>query len=104
MDEKVLDALTDAAMLPRTGGDSMAQDLRIIRDRMEKAADTSLAKGEMKGNPTMARFLRFAAMSEEAENEIPLREDVVSVDESRDHLTAQSKRYEALYTTVPRIV
>lgn len=105
MDETVLDALTAAAMLPKSGGGALAQDLMKIRDRMDKAAASSLAAGDVKDNPTMTRFLHAAVMTADAHNEIPLREDdAVSGNREGENLAAQSKRYEAPYTTVPRIV
>lgn len=104
MDKKVLDALTSAAMFPAGEGESIAQDLPKIHAMLDKAANSSLAQGMMKGNPTVARFQNTAVMTPVKKEEIPLREDVAASENGDENPAAQSKRYEAPYTTVPRIL
>lgn len=113
MDESVLDALADAAMLCRDETAALSDDIGKISGILVSASDSPLAEGVIADGAGVARFLHSAAMSGDAKNGrvIPLREDKPLVkplddpdaDENKS-IMSQSKRYEAPYASVPRVV
>ncbi|MBQ4355004.1 MAG: hypothetical protein IJC71_08935 [Clostridia bacterium] len=103
MDEKILELLTDGAMLPKEDGQALSADLEKIFSRMEQAAQSPLASGALDENPTAARFLNTASVTPASERETELRTDREENCRERE-IAAQSKRYDAPYTSVPRIL
>lgn len=104
MDEKVLEALSRAAMLCRDETCRLAVDMDKINDILNAAAESVLSEGTMADSAEIAGFQNSAAMTA-GEGKISLRKDEAAKnDGSRENLVQQSKYYDEPYSVVPRVV
>lgn len=103
MNEKILEALTQAAMIRKDDGTALAEDLAKIHELLDSAANSDLAQGSMTDGHQVARSLHSAGFGE-TKDKITLRCDEISAEKSSESIVKQSKRHDEPYNAVPRVV
>lgn len=98
MDESVISAIASAAML--NGAEKLTGDLEKIEVMTSRAAKSEAAESE-KDKTAEDEF--SVRMGSSGEGKTALREDK-SAKFTDGYVVSQSKRYEGVYTSVPRVV
>lgn len=102
MNEKVLEALTDASMVSKDDGDKLAVDLVKIRILLDSTAKISISQQKNCKCGQIKRFV-YSVGANSNDGIQPLREDEVCA-KSADNIAEQSKYHEKPYNVVPRVV
>lgn len=103
MDEKILEALTKAAMIHKEDGIALSEDLAKIHKLLDSAANSELAQGTAADDHQVASSLNSVSFAEDAPA-VPLRRDETTAEDSFADITKQSKRHDEPYNSVPRVV
>ena len=100
MDEAVLSAIASAAMLTAEQTENLAGDLRKIEVMTARAAEEQ----SVKNGPDKTSADDFLGkMGVSGDEKTPLRNDEAKK-YTDGNIVSASKRYEGVYTSVPRIV